>query len=413
MNAHSTATDAKVTAPEALRTLLGKGKKAAGKAGLAAALFSGSGKGSVTFARILSGKVNARLGEKTGGKSPASSLTAAAAGLSNAAHTAKSPLRAAAQNPSSAAAHVLRGEKASGAKLPSGLLTTPSGLLKTPGESKELALGKDEKSDGRKKTARLIVHQAAVNAEGIDRSKTAEGIDKSKTADGMAAAQKRIEAPAAPAQHAVRAAAAPQIAAVHVVDLRRRTADKSSDAGVQKIAQTAQAAKETGTLVVPQQNAPKDIEVPRMAAPASTATPQTGLERLREMAGSELIRATNLVLRDGGGEIRLVLKPESLGSVRIRMNLVDNKIEGRIIVDSSAVKQVMDQSIDALSRALTAGGFQTASLEVSVGGQNADNGRQMQQPPDEVRRVAAQGFERNIPGEESLSMGDLLVNLFV
>ena len=300
-----------------------------------------------------------------------------------------------------------------GAKLPSGLLTTPSGLLKTPGESKELALGKDEKSDGRKKTARLIVHQAAVNAEGIDRSKTAEGIDKSKTADGMAAAQKRIEAPAAPAQHAVRAAAAPQIAAVHVVDLRRRTADKSSDAGVQKIAQTAQAAKETGTLVVPQQNAPKDIEVPRMAAPASTATPQTGLERLREMAGSELIRATNLVLRDGGGEIRLVLKPESLGSVRIRMNLVDNKIEGRIIVDSSAVKQVMDQSIDALSRALTAGGFQTASLEVSVGGQNADNGRQMQQPPDEVRRVAAQGFERNIPGEESLSMGDLLVNLFV
>jgi len=74
---------------------------------------------------------------------------------------------------------------------------------------------------------------------------------------------------------------------------------------------------------------------------------------------------------------------------------------------------VIDQSIDALGRALTAGGFQTASLEVSVGGQNADNQRQMQEPPEEVRRVAAQGFERNIPGEDSLSMGDLLVNLFV
>ena len=48
-----------------------------------------------------------------------------------------------------------------------------------------------------------------------------------------------------------------------------------------------------------------------------------------------------------------------------------------------------------------------------MGGQNADNGRQMQEPPEEVRRVAAQGFERNIPMEESLSMGDLLVNLFV
>ncbi|HYW83313.1 MAG TPA: flagellar hook-length control protein FliK, partial [Spirochaetia bacterium] len=289
-------------------------------------------------------------------------------------------------------------EKASHAKL-------PSGLLKTPDENEKLALGKDEKSDGKKKAARLTGHQSVVTAEA--------GFDNSKTAEGMAAAPRRIEAPVAQAQSSARAAAAPQIAAVHVVDLRRRTADKSSDAGVQKTAQTVSAAKETGTTFIPQQTVLKDNEIPRKAAPASSPAPQAGLERLREMAGSELIRATNLVLRDGGGEIRLVLKPESLGSVRIRMNLVDNKIEGRIIVDSSAVKQVMDQNIDALSRALTAGGFQTASLQVSVGGQNADNGRQMREPPEEVRRVAAQGFERNIPMEESLSMGDLLVNLFV
>ena len=145
----------------------------------------------------------------------------------------------------------------------------------------------------------------------------------------------------------------------------------------------------------------------------AAAAQQSGLERLREMAGSELLRASNLVLRDGGGEIRLVLKPESLGSVRIRMNVVDNKIEGRIIVDTSAVKQVMDQNIDALGRALTAGGFQSASLQVSVGGQHADHERQTQEPPTGVRRVMAEGFERNVPGVESLSMGDLLVNLFV
>ena len=90
------------------------------------------------------------------------------------------------------------------------------------------------------------------------------------------------------------------------------------------------------------------------------------------MAGSELVRASSLVLKDGGGEIRLVLKPESLGSVRIRMNVVDNAIEGRIIVDSAAVKHVFDGSVDALRRALTAEGFQMGSLQVSVGGQNAE-----------------------------------------
>src|SRR5208337_2096662 len=159
--------------------------------------------------------------------------------------------------------------------------------------------------------------------------------------------------------------------------------------------------RDAATPVALRLGAPREPFVETLPRPALAAShAQTPLERLREMAGSELVRATNLVLKDGGGEIRLVLKPESLGSVRIRMNLVDNKIEGRIIVDTSAVKQVMDQSIDALSRALTAGGFQTASLEVSVGGQNADNGRQMQEPPEEVRRVAAQGFERNISMEE-------------
>ena len=139
---------------------------------------------------------------------------------------------------------------------------------------------------------------------------------------------------------------------------------------------------------------------------------ESALERLRGMAGSELVKTTGIILRDGGGEIRMVLKPESLGSVRIRMNIVDNGIEGRIIVDTPAVKQVLDGSIDALARALTAQGFQTASLEVSVGGQNADGGRAAEQAPSGLRRESADGFERNVPGIESLSLGDLLVNLF-
>jgi len=359
--------------------LLTKGKKAVGKAGLAEALLPHSRKG-VSFARVMSAKLGVKPGEKAGGRSLGLSLTAAGAGLKS---TGRAALAA-------------QGVKAS-------LLKLPSGLLKILDDKEKLTLGKDEKQDGRKKSPRLAIHlDGAAPDAGAGRPKDTEG-----------AVEKRIDAPSLQAHNSAGSTTKPQIVAVHIVDLRTRRTDKSADAGPQKIAQAAPAVKETGTLFVAQQGGLKDIEVPRKAAPAPAATPQSGLERLREMAGAELIRASQFVLRDGGGEIRLVLKPESLGSVRIRMNLVDNKIEGRIIVDTSAVKQVMDQNIDALSRALTAGGFQTASLEVSVGGQNADNGRQMQEPPAEVRRVAAQGFERNVPGEESLSMGDLLVNLFV
>ena len=154
-----------------------------------------------------------------------------------------------------------------------------------------------------------------------------------------------------------------------------------------------------------------------LAKPAAVASPAhaTPVERLREMAGSELLRASTMVLRDGGGEIRLVLKPESLGSVRIRMNVVDNSIDGKIIVDNATVKQVFDGNIDALKRALTAEGFQMGSLQVSVGGQGTDGSRpgEEREKPAAIRRVSAGDFERNIPGIENLSLGELMVNLFV
>jgi len=224
----------------------------------------------------MSGKISAKPGEKTGGKNLASSLAEAAAGLKAAVRTAKNarstamqnPRDAATQgsrdasmqNPSGAAAQAVRGEKSSRASL-------SSGLVATRGESEKLTSGKDEKSDGKKKAARPISHPASVTAE--------TGIEKSKTAEIAAASPKHIEAAAAQAQNPARAAAAPQIAAVHVADLRKRTADKSADAGAQRIAQAAPAAKETGTLFAPQQSAPRDIEVPRKAAPASPAAPPT------------------------------------------------------------------------------------------------------------------------------------------
>jgi hypothetical protein len=53
------------------------------------------------------------------------------------------------------------------------------------------------------------------------------------------------------------------------------------------------------------------------------------------------------------------------------------------------------------------------SLQVSVGGQNTDSGeRRRQDETPAVRRIAAQGFERNVPGAENVSLGDLFVNMF-
>ena len=206
---------------------------------------------------------------------------------------------------------------------------------------------------------------------------------------------------------------------LHVVDARRKPGDSPAEDTAGKALKTAVPDRDASVPVIPRDSGAADTsvrETRRQSAPPPA--PAAGaLERLREMAGSELTRAAGIILRDGGGEIKLTLKPESLGSVRIRMNLVDNAIEGRIIVDNTAVKHVFEGSLDSLMRALTAEGFQTASLQVSVGGQGSDNGRPDKEPSQRIRRVNAPagpaGPDWNVPGVESMSLGDLLVNLFV
>ncbi len=271
-----------------------------------------------------------------------------------------------------------------------------------------------EKPDAKKKAAHTQAASAHhyLGAEG-------NGVRQEQSASIPAAAQKQEAANAGDPPAAARSAASqPPAAAIRIVDLRRAHAPQETDdsAAARRTSGPVPAEKDAPAPFAPRLAAAREptVDFPQKPAASPAANAQTPLERLREMAGSELLKSTNLILRDGGGEIKLVLKPESLGSVRIRMNLVDNTVEGRIIVDSAAVKHVFDGSVDALRRALTAEGFQTGSLQVSVGGQNADTGerRGEQEPTAAVRRITAQDFQRNVPGVENAGLEDLLVNLF-
>ena len=270
-----------------------------------------------------------------------------------------------------------------------------------------------DKTDARKKTVRS--HAAEALPAELAPSGPAPLPGAAKTANANKPEAAAAATPPADARSVTAHHAEP---IVRVVDQRSKS--KADDANTtRQVGTTAGApgaSDKDANVSFAQRLAPGDLpaDAPQKPALAAPVT-QTTLERLQDMTGSDLLRATNLVLKDGGGEIRMTLKPDSLGSVRVRMNLVDNVIEGKIIVDSSAAKQVVDGSIDALRRALTAEGFQTGSLQVSVGGQNTDTDarKDQEQQPQAIRRISAQGFEQNIPGVENLSLGDLLVNVFV
>jgi flagellar hook-length control protein FliK len=91
-------------------------------------------------------------------------------------------------------------------------------------------------------------------------------------------------------------------------------------------------------------------------------------ERLRDQWNSGIVQSAHIVLRDGdAGTIRLRLKPESLGNVKIELNLSDNNISGKIVVESDEAKTAFEKNMNDLSDAFKQGGFDSARLEVSVG----------------------------------------------
>lgn len=93
-------------------------------------------------------------------------------------------------------------------------------------------------------------------------------------------------------------------------------------------------------------------------------------EQLKANSG-EFVRAGQIVLRDGNaGTIRLTLHPESLGNVKISLELgQDRKISGKIEVASKEAFDAFSESLGSLDEAFREGGFDTAGFDLSWSGQ--------------------------------------------
>ena len=143
-------------------------------------------------------------------------------------------------------------------------------------------------------------------------------------------------------------------------------------------------------------------------APVKSLTAQQTavLEKLKADGNSEIVKQTKIILNDNNsGELRMVLKPERLGFVRIKMNLDDNNIVGRIIVDNNNIKEIFENNMENLLRSFRESGFGSASLEVSVGG-----GKNRQQNMDSNERFFSKKIIEDVDSQNIVSRGQVSIN---
>lgn len=102
-----------------------------------------------------------------------------------------------------------------------------------------------------------------------------------------------------------------------------------------------------------------------------------------ESNAAEFVKAGSIILKDNNkGSINLILHPEELGDVKIKLELADKIVTGRIIVSSEEAYNAFKNNLSSLKDAFVAGGFDNAGFELSWSGNSDSSGNGQQKNDD-------------------------------
>jgi flagellar hook-length control protein FliK len=105
----------------------------------------------------------------------------------------------------------------------------------------------------------------------------------------------------------------------------------------------------------------------------SSALPRT----LEESVMNQLTEKVQTALKTGVTEIRLLLRPESLGEMRVKLTMNGDVVMGKIYVESQQVKHIVESNLQMLKDSLAQHNLQTGSFDVNVGGGAREEMREM------------------------------------
>ncbi len=106
-------------------------------------------------------------------------------------------------------------------------------------------------------------------------------------------------------------------------------------------------------------------------ASANGSTFQSMLQNSIQANASEIVKAGSIVLKDNNkGNINMILKPESLGNIKVSLSVSDKVITGNITVHSQEAYDAMKNSIESLKEAFAKNGFEAAELNLTMSNEN-------------------------------------------
>ena len=125
---------------------------------------------------------------------------------------------------------------------------------------------------------------------------------------------------------------------------------------------------------------------------------------LHQNFNGDIVRHASMILKNGGeGIIKIALHPETLGHVKIHLEMSENKITGIIVVESEEALNSFRREIAALEQAFKDAGYADASLDLSLSSNGTGGGEQELEDGTFAMQMAASSYEGSFDqGTESV-----------
>lgn len=112
----------------------------------------------------------------------------------------------------------------------------------------------------------------------------------------------------------------------------------------------------------------------------------------------ELIQQAQMMVHKGGGQMKVLLHPEGLGEVAMKVDVKGDKVKVEMITESEEAKKLIQKSFNALHDGLSHHKLNLESLKVDTA---SHLGHQLEQQYQDAQRQAAQQFLENFHRENS------------
>lgn len=149
-----------------------------------------------------------------------------------------------------------------------------------------------------------------------------------------------------------------------------------------------------------------------VAAPASTATKaQQPMQAFRperpaplqqqiqqpQRVLNQVVRAAQFGLKEGRDEVKLLLKPQNLGWVKVKIAVEGQKVMARILVEREGVRDLLEHNLHSLNQALQNQNLKVSNIVIELLGENEQQAKESNEGKKQ---------NQNQPKEEEITLPD-------